>query len=225
MAGMLRVPRSRGALSGALLVVLGLWGGLIAFVGPYFHFAYTPGTAWTYTSGRLWLEILPGAATVLGGFILLASRVRPVAMFGAWLAAVAGAWFAVGRVLSPVWNAHGTVALGAPIGSTLTRALVELSYFTGLGVIIVFLAALAIGRLTVVGVRDARLSERAAEEEEPVTEPADPATDPVVYERPAGERSVFGRPAGERTAVGRDDETPAGEETATRAPASPGSQP
>jgi hypothetical protein len=43
MAGMLRVPRSRGALSGALLVLLGLWGGLIAFVGPYFHFAYTPG--------------------------------------------------------------------------------------------------------------------------------------------------------------------------------------
>ena len=34
MAGMLRVPRSRGALSGVLLVLLGLWGGLIAFVGP-----------------------------------------------------------------------------------------------------------------------------------------------------------------------------------------------
>jgi hypothetical protein len=224
MAGMLRVPRSRGALSGALLVLLGLWGGLIAFVGPYFHFAYTPGTAWTYTSGRLWLEILPGAATVLGGLILLVSRVRPVAMFGAWLAALAGAWFAVGRVLSPVWNAHGTVALGTPIGGTLTRALVELSYFTGLGVIIVFLAALSIGRLTVIGVRDARLSERAAEEE-PVTEPDTPATDPVVYERPAGERNVFERPAGERTAVVREGETPAGEETATRAPVSPGSQP
>ena len=161
MAGMLRVPRTRGALSGALLVLLGLWGGLIAFVGPYFHFAYTPGTAWTYTSGRLWLEILPGAATVLGGLILLASRVRPVAMFGAWIAALAGAWFAVGRVLSPLWNAHGTVALGTPIGSTVTRTLVSLTYFTGLGVIIVFLAALSIGRLTVIGVRDARLSRSA----------------------------------------------------------------
>ena len=32
MAGMLRVPRSRGALNGVLLVLLGLWGGLIAFV-------------------------------------------------------------------------------------------------------------------------------------------------------------------------------------------------
>jgi hypothetical protein len=208
MAGMLRVPRSRGALSGALLVLLGAWGGLIAFVGPYFHFAYTPGTAWTYTSGRLWLEILPGIATALGGLILLASRVRPVAIFGAWVAALGGAWFAVGRVLSPLWNAHGTVALGTPIGGTVTRALVELSYFTGLGVIIVFLAALSLGRLTVVGVRDARLSERAAEEDAAVTEPAvaEPATvtsDPVVYERPTSELPVRERSAGERTEVVR----------------------
>jgi hypothetical protein len=226
MAGMLRVPRSRGAFSGALLVLLGLWGGLVAFVGPYFHFAYTPGTTWTYTSGRLWLEILPGAATALGGLILLVSRVRPVAMFGAWVAALGGAWFAVGRVLSPVWNAHGTVALGTPIGGTMTRALVELSYFTGLGVIIVFLAALSLGRLTVVGVRDARLSERAAENDAAVTEPAtepavtepatesavtEPATEPavtepatatsdaVVYERPVDERTEVVRPAAAST--------------------------
>ena len=220
MAGMLRVPRTRGALSGALLVLLGLWGGLVAFVGPYFHFAYTPGTAWTYTSGRLWLEILPGIATVLGGLILLASRVRPVAMFGAWLAALGGAWFAVGRVLSPAWNSHGTVALGTPIGGTLHRALVELCYFTGLGVIIVFVAAMSIGRLTVIGVRDARLSERAAGDEAPATEPAAPAADPVVYERPVGERTE-----GERTGVVRGAEVPAGEDTATRTPVSPGSQP
>jgi hypothetical protein len=224
MAGMLRVPRTRGAASGAFLVLLGLWGGLIAFVGPYFHFAYTPGTAWTYTSGRLWLEILPGAATVLGGLILMASRVRPVAMFGAWIAALAGAWFAVGRVLSPLWNSHGTVALGTPIGGTATRTLVALTYFTGLGVIIVFLAALSIGRLTVIGVRDARLSERAAEEDAAVTEPATPATGPAVDEQPVREGSVFSRPGGRTTAV-RDSETPAGEETVTKTPVSPGSQP
>ncbi len=237
MAGMMRVPRTRGALSGALLVLLGLWGGLIAFVGPYFHFAFTPGTAWTYTSGRLWLEILPGLATVLGGLILLASRVRPVAMFGAWLAALGGAWFAVGRVLSPAWNSHGTVALGTPIGGTLHRALVELCYFTGLGVVIVFLAALSIGRLTVIGVRDARLSERAAEDEAPVTEPAAPATeppapvtDPVVYERSADEQPAGERVAGERTGAMRTGamrgvDVPAGEDTATPAEVSPASQP
>ena len=50
MAGMLRVPRSRGVLSGFLLLLLGVWGGLIAFVGPYFHYAYTPDHAWAYTT-------------------------------------------------------------------------------------------------------------------------------------------------------------------------------
>ena len=53
MAGMLQMRRSRGAFSGFLLVLLGLWGALIPLVGPYFHFAYTPDTAWTYNSARL----------------------------------------------------------------------------------------------------------------------------------------------------------------------------
>jgi len=178
MAGMLRVPRTRGALSGVLLVLLGLWGGLIPFVGSYFHFSYTPGTAWTYTSGRLWLEILPAAGTVVGGLILLASRVRPVAMFGAWVAAASGAWFAVGRALSPLWQAGGALDIGSPIGSTVTRVLVEISYFSGLGVIIVFLAALSTGRLTVIGVRDARRREVVPAGETT----AGPATEPVAVQ-------------------------------------------
>jgi hypothetical protein len=62
MNGMLRIPRSRGALSGVLLVLLGAWGGLIPFVGPYFHYAYAPSSAWSYNSGRLWLEIVPAAS-------------------------------------------------------------------------------------------------------------------------------------------------------------------
>jgi hypothetical protein len=91
MTTMLQVPRSRGAVSGLLLVLLGLWGALIPLVGPYFHYAYTPDSAWTLTAGRVWLEIVPGAATFLGGIILLASASRPLAMFGAELAAAAGA--------------------------------------------------------------------------------------------------------------------------------------
>jgi hypothetical protein len=191
MAGMLRVPRSRGALSGFLLVLLGLWGGLIAFVGPYFHFAYPPDTAWYYSAGRLWLEILPGAATFLGGLILLGTRTRPVAMFGAWLAALGGAWFAVGRTLAPLWNSSGAMAVGAPIGSTaLIRTLEEISFFTGLGVVIVFLAATSIGRLSVIGVRDARLAEREVvvpDSDVPDSDvPADERTEPVLTRRGSG---------------------------------------
>ena len=156
----MRVPLSRGALSGLLLVLLGVWGALIPLVGPYFHYAYTPDTAWTITSGRTWLEIVPGAATVLGGIVLLVSASRPVAMVGAELAAVAGAWFALGTVLSPIWPAASSLNPGTPAGATtLIRQVEHLGFFTGLGVVIVFVAALALGRLTVVGVRDARLAE------------------------------------------------------------------
>lgn len=157
MAGTLRVPRSRGAVSGLLLVLFGAWGALIPFVGPYFNYAYTPASAWTYTSGRLWLSILPGAAAIVGGLVLLFATVRPVALMGAGLAAASGAWFAVGAVLSPIW-ADGSVNVGTPVGDPAVRALEELGFFVGLGVVIVFLAAMAFGRLTVVGVRDARFA-------------------------------------------------------------------
>jgi hypothetical protein len=61
----LGIPRSRGALSGGLLILLGGWGALVPFVGPYFGYAYTPDTAWHFTLARVWLEILPGGAAVL----------------------------------------------------------------------------------------------------------------------------------------------------------------
>jgi hypothetical protein len=153
MSGMLRIPRSRGALSGVLLVLLGAWGGLIAFIGPYFHYAYTPDSAWSYTSGRLWLEILPGAGALVGGVITLASASRPVAMFGAWLAGLSGAWFAVGNLIGRAWTGSGLSA-GRPVGGTLARAVEQIGFFTGLGVAIAFVAALALGRFTVVGIRE-----------------------------------------------------------------------
>jgi hypothetical protein len=199
MNGMLRVPRSRGALSGVLLILLGVWGGLVPFVGPSFHYAYTPDRNWAYTSGRLWLEILPGIAAVLGGLILLASSNRPMAMFGGWLAALSGAWFAVGNVLAPAWHG-GSVTAGTPVGGTLTRAVEQVGFFTGLGVVIMLFAALAIGRLSVVSVRDARLADRAASSE-PV--PGDTAvSEPVTTGEPvtAGQPVTTGSPVATSTA-------------------------
>lgn len=182
MASVTRIPRSRGGVTGVLLIILGAWGGLVPFVGPYFHYAYTPDSAWSYTSGRLWLEILPGAGAVVGGVITLASASRPVAMFGAWLAAISGAWFALGTVIGHAWAGSGLSA-GTPVGGTLTRAVEQIGFFTGLGVVIVFLAALALGRLSVVGIREGAtpagtlpprrftLRRRAAPEPEPEAPP------------------------------------------------------
>jgi hypothetical protein len=38
------------------LILLGAWGGLLPFVGPYFGYACTPATAWHFTLARLWLR-------------------------------------------------------------------------------------------------------------------------------------------------------------------------
>ena len=147
MAGMLQMRRSRGVASGFLLVVLGAWGALIPFIGPYFHYAYTPEGAWTYTTARLWLEILPGAAVFLGGILLMVATGRHVALFGAILAAAAGAWFTLGTMLSPLWNNH-VILGGSPASSTVSmRILEQLGFFSALGVVIVFIAGAAAGRI------------------------------------------------------------------------------
>jgi hypothetical protein len=151
MAGMLQMRRSRGAASGFLLVLLGIWGAIIPFIGPYFHYAFTPDTDWTYTTARLWLEILPGAAVFLGGVLLMIATGRHIALFGATLAAAAGAWFALGTVLSPLWSTGGVTLGGTPVASTtLMRIMEQVGFFTGLGAVVILFAAMAIGRISAV---------------------------------------------------------------------------
>jgi hypothetical protein len=181
MTATLRVPRTRGALSGLLLVLLGLWGALVPIIGPYFHFGFTPDKAWDFTSGRVLLQIVPGCAVFLGGLVALASANRAFAAFGAWLAALGGAWFAVGVPLSALWLDHGDLRLGQAVGGTTRQVVEQITLLYGLGVVAVFLAAVALGRLAVVGVKDARLAEEAAAA--PATD-ADPALESSPGPRP-----------------------------------------
>jgi hypothetical protein len=147
MAGMLQMRRSRGAFSGFLLVLLGLWGALIPFIGPYFNYAYTPDVSWHYDTARLWLEVLPGAAVFLGGLLLIIATGRHVALFGALLAAVSGAWFVLGVTLSPLWNNNVPMG-GVPAGSRVfIRVMEQIGFFSALGVLIVFIAGAALGRI------------------------------------------------------------------------------
>ncbi|MEO3757610.1 hypothetical protein ABGB19_04880 [Mycobacterium sp. B14F4] len=172
--GRMKMPRSRGATSGFLLILLGLWGALIPFLGPYFDFAFTPDQPWTWTTGRGWLEVLPGAVTVLGGLLLLMSKNRATAQLGGWLAVAGGAWFIVGRLLA---GPLGIGDAGTPAAATEgKRVVLELVYFYGLGALIVFLGAAALGRTSVRSVRDITWEER------PATAPAAaaaPATAPA----------------------------------------------
>jgi hypothetical protein len=146
---MMRIRRTHGIVGGLLVALLGIWGGVIPFVGPYFNYAYTPDKAWTYTTGRLELEILPGAGALLGGLLMMVARSRHVALFGALLAIASGAWFALGNVFAPLWTVAGPA--GGPASSgTLMRALEQVGFFTGLGAAIILVAAAVAGRISAV---------------------------------------------------------------------------
>ncbi|MCM3883622.1 hypothetical protein [Frankia sp. R82] len=149
--GTWRIPRSRGALTGLLLMLLGIWGALIPFIGPAFDFGFTQDAAWTWSSARFWLETLPGIAAFVGGLLLVMSANRATAALGAWLAIAAGAWFVLGPSLTGLWHLG---SLGLPRGGSARQTLEWLSFFYGLGAVIVFLGATAWGRLSVRGVRD-----------------------------------------------------------------------
>lgn len=193
----MRMPRSRGAASGIFLVVLGAWGALIPFIGPYFDFAFTPNQSWVWTMGRGWLEVLPGAVAALGGLLLLTSGNRATAMLGGWLAVVAGAWFVIGRSFT------GVLAIGdagMPVAVTdAKRVVLELAYFSALGAAIVFVGAMALGRLSVRTARDIAYAQRPALADtrrrataEPVPAAEVPATDTSAAREHRGWGGIFG---------------------------------
>jgi hypothetical protein len=135
-------------VSGFVILIAGLWGGLVPFVGPYFHFALGPNHSWTWTSGRFWLSVLPAIVAVIGGLMLIASGPRVSGRVGALLALAAGIWFAVGPDVSLLWHSGG--AQGVAHGSKVTRMFELIAYHTGLGVLITAFAAYALPGTTVV---------------------------------------------------------------------------
>ena len=160
---------NRGRATGSMLILLGAWGALVPFVGPYFGYAYTPDKAWAYTSGRLWLSVLPGAAAFLGGLLVLASD--GAAAFGAFLAALGGTWLVIGVPVTAFALADRHISAGTPVASSgamfapaTMRFLENLGFFYGLGVVIVFLAAVALGGVVVARMAANRFSSRLAEE-------------------------------------------------------------
>jgi len=170
------------------VILLGIWGALIPFVGPYFHYAFGSFQTWHYTSERLWLCIIPGAVAVIGGLMLLRSSHRSSGLLGGWLALAAGAWFAIGPTISLLWHDAGN-PIGAPMGGHTRQALEWLGYFTGLGVLIATLAAFAMGRYF--------SRPRVVEEATVAADGAIAADDAVVAER---EAPVAGTGAGEPVA-------------------------
>src|SRR6266581_179651 len=149
----MRVPWTRGATSGALLLILSAWAALAPFIGPYLDLAYTPATntAWYWTAARGWFEVAPGAA----------------------------AWLIVGPSFTDLLNM--SIGTPDPTSGTRRQALAQLSFFYAVGALILFLAAAALGRLSVQSLRDVALAERRVAQAETVADsgPAADATAPM----------------------------------------------
>jgi hypothetical protein len=202
----LRLPRTTGALSGLLILLLGVWGGLIPFVGPYFHYAFGGYQHWHFTNQRLWLEIVPGAVAVVGGLMLMRASTRVGGLTAGWVAVAAGAWFAIGPSVSILWH-HTIYAIGAPMGGDTRQMLEWVGYFYGLGALIIGLAAFAMGRYFS---RPRIVTEAAALAEAPVAE-----RDAVAEGRaPVAEGPVAGRTAVADRAPVAEERAPIAEERA-----------
>ncbi len=175
-ASRFRVARTRGAASGTVLLLLGAWAGIVSFIGPYLNVAYTPqpDTAWHWTEARAWLEVVPGAVAFLAGLLLIMSTSRVLTVFSAWLAAAAGAWLVVG----PACASPLKIDLGTPDPASRrsVQTLEQLVFFYGIGALIVFVAGIALGRLTVNSMRDARAAERRLSAEQEAAAAARPGS-------------------------------------------------
>jgi len=141
-----QIPRRRGAATGMLLVLLGAWGGVIPFVGPYFNYQIGTTSTWDWSVDRFWLSILPGAAAVVGGLIMLYSTRRSTASLGGLIALAGGLWFVVGPSVSMLWN-DGVSATGPAIGDNGTRVLEWIGFFYGSGALITMFSAYGLGFL------------------------------------------------------------------------------
>ncbi|HET6910812.1 MAG TPA: hypothetical protein VFH54_15890 [Mycobacteriales bacterium] len=135
--------RIRLRLLGLLLVLLGAWGGIVAYVGPLFGYRMTPGPAWNWTTSHWELHAAPGAAVVVGGLLVLLAAPRIIARLGAILAMAGGAWLIVGPLFASLWlGANSETQLAS---ASLHQAARPLGFHYGTGLLIVAVAAYAWG--------------------------------------------------------------------------------
>jgi hypothetical protein len=218
-----KLSRTRGAASGFLLLLLGAWGALIPFIGPAFNYLYTPDATWKWTAARGWYEVLPGSVAFVGGLLLLVGTSRGMTVLGAWLGIAAGAWFIVGPSISTELSLG---SIGQPKGDNGgLRAAETLGFFYGLGAIILFLAASAFGRLSVVTVRDVRVAERREAARIEAQEEARRVDEDNAAYRDAGRSRFFDSDEenGRNGTATRDDQQGYGAPGAPGGPGTPGS--
>jgi hypothetical protein len=136
----------RSTVAGGVLLVLGLWGALVPFVGPSFGYGMGGVAAWTWTESHATLHLAPGVAAIVGAFFLLRGRGASQTV-GALLAMAGGIWFVIAPSLHPLWAGQGTTGMSGMGDSAASSALSALGYHYGTGVLIAIVATYTLGIL------------------------------------------------------------------------------
>lgn len=98
------------SFAGGAAVLVGAWGAVAGYVGPYFGYRPTSATVWDWNVQNSLLHLAPGALAVFAGLLLLAfspsrgAGRRGALVLPAVLLAVAGAWFVIGPVAWPTFE-------------------------------------------------------------------------------------------------------------------------
>lgn len=133
------------AATGAILV--GIWGAIAGYIGPYFGYRPVSGTVWDWNAQNGLFHLAPGALAVLAGMLLLSVRparggVRRAALaVPAVLLAAAGAWFVVGPV---AWPMFGTGPAYAPVLGAGTNLLNQAGSALAPGLALMLAAGMAL---------------------------------------------------------------------------------
>ena len=158
---------------------------------------------------------------MLGGLLLIWSGHRMSGTMASWFAMAGGAWFAVGPAVSRLWE-HGGGPIGVPLFGHTRQTFELIGYFYGLGIVVMGLAAFALGRIVS---RPALVAEPGVGEQltldtvpvatEPVAAPVatEPVAEPVTATQPAEpvvtRRPITGTPATADSTASRREEVPA----------------
>jgi hypothetical protein len=100
------------AFTGLLALIVGAWGAIDVYIGPYFGFRPVAGQAWVGNLQNGLLHLAPGAVAAAAGLMLMMmGPARRTVRGGAFLLPAvmllaAGAWFVIGPVAWPTFE-HG----------------------------------------------------------------------------------------------------------------------